>query len=239
MKKCEIQSLTKIHSLKLGFTYCYLLECTGGYLLIDTSYPQLYSKFKKKLARLGIAISNIKYLLITHHHDDHAGFASQLMTDTGCTLITHRNAVPPLKQGKSEDTAKYLNRRVQVTMKFFEVFMHGNEWIYPPLTLMGDEIILEGDDKSILPEIGINGVILHTPGHSDTRDSLAVLLSDGRAFVGDLAMNFLWWTGLRHRPLAIGDINSIYGSWQKLCEHGAKVIYPSHGKCFPSAELTA
>ena len=228
-----------VQSIKLGWTRCFLLKCTGGYLLIDTYYPKYYSRFERKLANLGIAISDIKYLLLTHHHDDHAGFAAELVRSSGCQIIAHRNAVSPLKQGKSEDTAKALNRRVQITFKFYEIFLFHQEYTYPPLTLTDRDIILEGDDESFLKEIGIDAIILHTPGHTNTRDSISVLLSDGNAFVGDAAMNFLWWTGIRHRPIAIGDINTIYESWRKLRERGARVIYPSHGKPFPATELAA
>jgi len=63
--------------VKLGWTWCYLLKCTGGYLLIDTDYEKYYARFEKKLANLGIAASDIKYLLLTHHHDDHAGFCGR------------------------------------------------------------------------------------------------------------------------------------------------------------------
>ncbi|MCF7955185.1 MAG: hypothetical protein K9M75_05240 [Phycisphaerae bacterium] len=117
------------------------------------------------------------------------------------------------------------------------LFLHRQKFTYPPLILTGSDILLEGDNDSFLKEIGIDGIILHTPGHTYTADSISVLLSDGSAFVGDAAMNFLWWTGIRHRPIAIGDINTVYQSWQKLREHGAKVIYPSHGNPFPAAEL--
>ena len=229
-----------VQSVKLGWTQCFLLKCTGGYLLIDTYYPKYYRRFERKLANLGITISDIKYLLLTHHHDDHAGFASKLVKDTGCRVIAHRNAVLPLKKGKSEDSAKALNRRVQITVKFYEVFTYGTEWSYPPLILTDRDIILEGDDKSFLKEIGIDGIILHTPGHTNTRDCISVLLSDGNAFVGDAAMNFLWWTGLHHRPIGIGDdINTVYESWRKLREQGARVIYPSHGKPFSATKLAA
>ncbi len=76
-----------VHSLKLGWTWCYLLKCTGGYLLIDTSYPGYYAQFEKKLAEFGIATSDIKYLLLTHHHDDHASFAAELVRHTECQVI--------------------------------------------------------------------------------------------------------------------------------------------------------
>jgi len=222
-----------VHTVKLGWTRCYLLKCTGGYLLIDTDYPKYYRLFEKKLANLGIAASDIKYLLLTHHHDDHAGFAAELVRNTGCRVIAHRNAVTALKDGKSEETMKPVNRRIQIVMTFYMLFH--KEFKFPPVTLAERDILIEGDNEEFLKGIGIDGVILHTPGH--TSDSISVLLSDGSAFVGDAAMNFLRWTGVGHRPIYIEDINTVYGSWRKLRERGARVIYPSHGRPFSATKL--
>ena len=93
-----------VQKLRLGFTWCYLLKYPNGYLLVDTSYPEYFAQFQKSFAKLGIDISGIKYLLLTHHHDNHAGFAAELVKKTGCRVIVHHNAVAPLKQGESEDT---------------------------------------------------------------------------------------------------------------------------------------
>lgn len=224
-----------VHRVKLGWTRCYLLECTGGYLLIDTDYAKHLRLFERKLAGLGIAISDIKYLLLTHHHDDHAGFAAELVRSTGCRVIAHRDAVRPLQRGESEGTYNFVNRRSRIALTLYGL-LH-KEYNFPPLTLTERDIVIEGDDNSLLKGIGIDGVILHTPGH--TQDSISVLLSDGSAFVGDAAMNFLWWTGMGHRPIVVQDIRAAYASWQKLRERGAKVVYPSHGKPFSATELTA
>jgi len=224
----------RVHSVKLGWTRCFLLKCTGGYLLIDTDYEKYYALFEKKLARLGIATSDIKYLLLTHHHDDHAGFAAELVRRTGCKVIAHRNAVSALEEGKNEDAGiKPANRRIQIVMTFY-MQVH-KEFNFPPVRLAERDILIEGDNDSFLKGIGIDGVILHTPGHS--RDSISVLLSDGSAFVGDAAMNFLRWTDMGHRPIVIEDINTVYESWRKLRERGARVIYPAHGRPFSAAKL--
>ncbi len=222
-----------VHSVKLGWTRCYLLPCTGGYLLIDTDYSQYYRRFVRKLGRLGIALSEIKHLLLTHHHDDHAGFAAELVRSTGCRVIAHCDAVRPLSQGRSEGTDKPVNRRSQITLALYTL-LH-REYSFPPLTLTERDVVIEGDNESLLKGIGIDGVILHTPGH--TRDSISVLLPDGSAFVGDAAMNFLRWTGMGHRPIVIENIATVYESWQKLRERGARVIYPSHGRPFSATKL--
>ncbi len=224
-----------VHRVKLGWTQCYLLKCTDGYLLIDTDYARYYRRFARKIGDLGIALSDIKYLLLTHHHDDHAGFAAGLVRATGCRVIVHRHAVRPLSQGRSEGTDNPVNRRTRIALACYTLFHR--EYSFPPLTLSGNDIVLEGDDDGLLKEIGLDGVILHTPGH--TKDSISVLLSDESAFVGDAAMNFLRWTGMGHRPIVVENIETVYESWQKLRERGARVIYPSHGRPFSATELVA
>jgi glyoxylase-like metal-dependent hydrolase (beta-lactamase superfamily II) len=92
------------------------------------------------------------------------------------------------------------------------------------------------DDFDLLKSMGINGKIVYTPGHP--RDSMSVILSDGSAFVGDVAMNFLRLTGIGHRPIYVEDINTVYESRQRLIEQGGKFIYPSHGKPFSAWELS-
>jgi len=222
-----------VQSLKLGFTWCYLLKCRDGYLLIDTSYPDYFPQFQKSTAKLEIDMLEIKYLLLTHHHDDHAGFAAELVRKTGCRVIVHHNAAAPLKEGRSEDTMQPFNRRVRFIFSIFRL-VH-RQFRYPPLILGENDMVLTGDEPELLNSIGIDGKILYTPGH--TRDSISVILSDGRAFVGDAAMNFLRLTGVGRHPIYVEDINMVYASWKRLIEQGAKVIYPAHGRPFSAREL--
>ena len=107
-------------SVRLGFTQCYLVKCLDGYLRIDTSESSCFRSFQKRTAKLGIDLAEIKYLLLTHHHDDHAGFAAELVKKTGCRVVVHRDAMSPLTQGRAEYTGgKVLNRRVYATMMLY------------------------------------------------------------------------------------------------------------------------
>jgi glyoxylase-like metal-dependent hydrolase (beta-lactamase superfamily II) len=228
-----------VQSVKLGWTRCYLLKCTDGYLLVDVYYPGYYAKFEKKLAKIGIAVSEIKYLFLTHHHKDHAGFTTELVQHTGCRVIVHRNALSALRQGKSEGIGKLANWRHQIGIalysQYYELFH--KDCTFPPVIPNDRDIVIDGDKSELLKEIGIDGVILHTPGHTSIRDSISILTSDGSAFVGDICMNFLQWMGVDHKPVYVDDINNIYESWRRLREQGAKTIYPSHGKPFSATEL--
>lgn len=218
---------------KLSVTNCYLIKCLGGYLLIDTAYTKYYYKFIRELGKRNIDVSEIKYLLLTHHHDDHAGFAAKLKLRTNCKIIVHEKAIDWLKIGKTKIPKTMLNIRVFMTISLFKLFH--NHFEYPPVIIDENDIIISGDDDDTLRQIGIMGKIIYTPGHSD--DSISVILDDRSAFVGDAAMNFLNFCGIKYRPIFIENLGSVFDSWQKIIDNGTKIIYPAHGKPFTIDKL--
>lgn len=219
--------MNEIKCIEVSNTNCFLLKCKEGYLLIDTGYPNKYKQFIKKLKKLEIDISEIKYILLTHHHYDHAGLACILLKDTRAKLIVHQKAIPLLKKGITEK-GKEFNLTIKLIFWVLSLF---NDFTYPPVIIREEDYIIKDDDFDLLKEIGIDGVILYTPGHS--KDSISVLLSDGKAFVGDAAMDFI----TTPYPIIIDDINEVYNSWDKLIEYGAKTIYPAHGNPFDAGIL--
>jgi len=223
------------YRLNLGITKCYLLKCTDGYLLIDTGYKHKFRKFIREIHRVGVKIVDIKYILLTHHHDDHAGFVAEMRTYTNARLIIHEESAPALRKGESENTMQPINRRIK---KLFPIFrlLHP-DFKFPQVFLKEDDILIAKNDDEMLRTIGIHGQILMTPGHS--HDSMSVLMDDGSAFVGDLAMNFLKWTGIRYRPIYYENIGQVFDNWKKVVDAGAKTIYPAHGKPFPAVKLIA
>lgn len=64
--------------IKIFPTNCFLLRTKNGYLLIDTSFPEKYGIFVEELEKRNIKLAEIKYLLLTHYHDDHTMQALQL-----------------------------------------------------------------------------------------------------------------------------------------------------------------
>jgi glyoxylase-like metal-dependent hydrolase (beta-lactamase superfamily II) len=210
--------------VKVGFTNCFLLPCDGGYLQMDVSYPNDYRQYLSGLKKLGIKTSDIKYLLLTHHHDDHAGFSAQLLDDSGAVLVVHEKALEHLARGVSEDTSRPINGRIKVLMGIVGLI---HEFRFPPVVPREGDYIVTGDDSKFLKSIGIEGEIIHTPGHTD--DSISVVLDNGRAFVGDAAMNFLHACNNTPRPIYVTDMDEVYESWVRLKKHGAREIYPAHG----------
>ncbi len=207
--------------------------------MIDTGFPGEYNSFLEKLAKININISEIKYLLITHCHIDHIGFAYEIVRDSGAKIIIHKKGIQILEKGNLQGALKkrkFLNPCIKfITEAYFN--LSSRKRTFPPLKLTKDDYIISDDNSKILNEIGINGKIIYTPGHSN--DSISVLLSNGDAFVGDVATNSFYFRVCHsgHKPIIVQDIVKVYRSWRKLISYGAKMIYPAHGSPFPVKKL--
>jgi len=95
-----------IKCIAIRMIRCFLVPCGCGYSMIDTNMPGTYDRFLDKLGGLGIDLGDIKYLLLTHHHDDHVGFAADLLRDTDARVIAHELAVPILHRGQTRNPFK-------------------------------------------------------------------------------------------------------------------------------------
>lgn len=73
------------------------------------------------------------------------------------------------------------------------------------------------ESRAFLRQIGLEGEIALTPGHSD--DSVTLILDSGVAFNGDLAPPGL--SGDPHHPAE--------QSWELIRAHHAHTVYPGHG----------
>lgn len=226
--------LTEIIVLK-GMMRNYLLKLKDGFLLIDTSWPKRYKRFLRKIKKYNLKVTDINYLLITHSHTDHSGFANVLLQDSGAKLIAHENTVPLLRNGVMESEAEPTNRFMRFVFRLVHKVVAST---YPKITIDEKKIIVIKKDKDIpIPkEIGLIGKIITTSGH--TNDSISLILDDGKGFVGDLCTNNIWlFIGLgRKPPLNIGK-EEVLKSWEKLVNNGVKEIYPAHGKPFHIEKL--
>ena len=72
------------------------------------------------------------------------------------------------------------------------------------------------DSRKFLAGIGLDGEIIHTPGHSD--DSVTLILDEGFAFTGDLHPSFMDTDDVKTRE-----------SWDKIHQHKISKIFPGHG----------
>ncbi len=220
-----------LYRLNLGINSSFLLKYPDGYLLIDTSFPNEYENFKEKINSTPVEISDINYILLTHYHHDHSGTAAMLREEADARIIVHENAIPWLEKGDGTVLASWVNLRIKIIFSIVEFFSKSiKDTTFPQLSIRDDDVIISGDDNQMLRDIGIPGKILCTPGHSN--DSISVVLDDGRAFIGDIAVDFPKFLGTYYRPALVKDMSKVLESWKKIVDAGAKKIYPAHGPSF-------
>jgi endoribonuclease LACTB2 len=149
-------------------TNYYAIDIKNGKLLVDCGWPGTLPQLTRVLQRKGINLREIKYLLVTHFHPDHAGLVQELKNQ-GAKFI-----LPECQESFVSSFASYFKGK---PFPYVEIKQKDNL----PLNLE--------DSRSFLAGLGLGGELLHTPGHSD--DSVTLVLDEGYAFTGDLHPAFM------------------------------------------------
>jgi glyoxylase-like metal-dependent hydrolase (beta-lactamase superfamily II) len=220
-----------------GITTAYLVKLPHGYLLFDTGYAADYQSFTTKIAKRNISISDIRYCLLSHHHDDHAGYINTLLKkNSNIKVIAHERAVPLLASGKNNtgNGGGIINSRIYALFRFKQIITPEWDLSFAPFTMRASDILLKETAMHLPSDTGSNLKVLYTPGH--TTDSISLVVDDTYLLCGDLASHFLNWAGASQLTLFNENVAQVYRSWRMVYGEGIKVIVPSHGKPF-SADL--
>ncbi len=215
--------MAAIHTLSLGYVNSFLLQGDQSNILIDTGLPGKEKKLWHQLEGLAIAPESIKLIIITHAHQDHTGGLSTVKQRTGAQVLCHENEAEFLRSG--------INSRV-VT----------HTWLLKKLMAMVKETKVNPVEPDILIQnefpltsYGIDGKVIHTPGH--TAGALSVIIEGKSAFVGDIVMKLPLVSKGSYHPVVGQDLEQVYESWQKIIDTGIETIYMAHGKAIPAAHL--
>lgn len=224
-------------TIVLSQTNCYLLKLKYGFLLIDCGNVHDKDSFLKTLGNLETTLKDIRYLFLTHHHNDHCGLMKYITSENpSVQVIMSRKCAEYLKAAIhfKHDNEKYANHTLRMIIETYSKLDKHWSDRFAPYYVRKHDIIIEHDDISILPQLGMEGKIILTPGH--TEDSIS-LIAGCTAFVGDAARNMLNFTGMPYYPILYYDAGKCRESWRKLAEFGAKTIFPAHGRPFNIGEL--
>ena len=89
-----------IINLAYDSTNYYLVQSNCGWVMIDTGWAGTFKELLGLLKRQDVNPQDIRHLIITHFHPDHAGLV-QNIKDCGAQLVLHSNQeafVTTLKQ---------------------------------------------------------------------------------------------------------------------------------------------
>ena len=219
----------KIVPVRIGYANSILLLNGSNSILIDTGVKGHLQQFKTLFKKYNLKPTDIKFIILTHTHNDHTGNLNELAKFTGAKVLVHKNEFENLKTGFTP-----IPNGISFTTRTISKF---GKIVYSkyasPEPFVADII---NEDEFDLNEFDIVGKVISTPGH--TSGSQSVLLGN-KLISGDTFINMK--NGIIF-PHFADDPKTLLETWQHLFDLGVKEIYPGHGnkmnveKIFPEFE---
>jgi metallo-beta-lactamase class B len=76
-----------LYYVGLDFVNAYVIQTSDGLILVDTLFGQFADHTAKAMQELGLNPKDVKYIVITHGHDDHYGGLKKMKEITGARVI--------------------------------------------------------------------------------------------------------------------------------------------------------
>lgn len=219
----------KIHEIGNYFLRQYLLETPLGWIALDSGYAGGFSAYANKLSRL-TPLSAIKYVFLTHAHNDHTGFLGELLKESGARLVACEASLPRLASGENA-----MPQGTGFTTRFgvaLSAMMRSSS--FPPVLPREGDIVLESEQDQPFLALGLPIRVVFLPGH--TADSVGLYLEETRELLcGDAAGNAV--IAPARQAILIEDVPEFARSWDKIIALNPSRIYPCHGNPFPVGDL--
>lgn len=195
--------------------------------LIDAGLPGQAPAIRELLKGLGLKMSNIRRLILTHQDIDHIGGAAAVVQETGAEVLAHGDDVPYI-QGEQQ-LIKFNPDRIETMLQSLpeERRDAARRLFSSPPRVRVDRTLKDGDE---LPQHG--GLrIIHTPGHTPGHVSVFVrahgLLVSGDALRVDAGKL------VGPAPGATPDMKSAIASVGKLTSLSIDRVICYHGGLSP------
>jgi metallo-beta-lactamase class B len=121
----------------------FLITTPEGHILLDSGLPETVPQIRQNVAQLGFKLTDIKILINSHAHFDHAGGLAELKELTGAKLMATEADAALLARGGKDD------------------FQWGDQYAYRPVKT---DRVLHNGDRVELGELTLTARL--TPGHT-------------------------------------------------------------------------
>lgn len=212
-----------IHSIRAGIANVHLVDDGHGLVIVDAGWSGYGRQILSEVTRLGYRPREVRLILLTHVHADHAGSAAELRRLTDAPLAIHRGDARYARAGKHQIptgrgwigvSSKWLADRIDLQLGF-EPF-DPNVWL---------------EEGQTLTDFGIEGYVVHTPGH--TQGSVTLAMEEGITLIGDALIN-MFRVGY---PMYWENPEQGRESGLKIQKLKPRMIYSGHGRAFGGDEL--
>ena len=190
----------------------HVLVDESGAVLLDTGFPGDAARIRRVMAEAGVGPKDVRAILLTHGHIDHAGNAVELKAWTGAPVYAH-----PLEQAHIEGRFPY--RGFARVAGLLEA-MGRAVTRYRPVKI--DVELRDGDELPFWGGLRVVYLPGHTLGHCGFYSAKHDLM-----FSGDLWVRFLMRTQASPRIFS-DDVSLVPASMRKARAIGARWIVPGH-----------
>jgi len=208
----------KIHTLSGYIQHIYLAEHENGLLLLDgCSRADVDSVSQFITQDLKRPLSDLKLIVVTHMHPDHAGGAARLKALSGAPIAAHPKAVNWYR-GFAGRTA----HAIDLLLTWWVASRIGKKrksiWYNPVLNA---DILLE--DEQHLPTF-TDWKVLYSPGHTD-HDLSVMHVPTRQAYVADLLVKV---KGELVPPYPLCHPNQYRSSLKRIAHSSIETLFCAH-----------
>ncbi len=134
----------------------YLITTSKGHILLDTGFRETVPLIEANLAKLGFHMTDVRLILTSHAHYDHAGGVADVKQRTKARFLANPAEAPLFRRGGKGD------------------FAFGDKYPYPPVSpdgALSDGVPVKLGETALTPHF--------TPGHTKGCTSWAMKIQDG------------------------------------------------------------
>jgi metallo-beta-lactamase class B len=193
----------------------FLITTPQGHFLLDGGFAETAPQIERNIAELGFQLRDVKFLLNSHAHFDHAGGLAELKKVTGATVVASRPETQLLERGGHGD------------------FRFGDKLTFPPVNV--DRVVNDGETI----ELGGQQITAYlTPGHTKGNTTWTTRIKNGEkqydvVFAGSVTALDYVLVGHETYPGIAADFERSFATLKRLpCD----VFLSSHGSFFSFAE---
>ncbi len=177
------QIVPGVYAVPLGAVNAFLIDEPGDLTLIDTGTPGSAEKILQAMRAIGKQPADVRHILVTHCHADHAGSLAELKQATGAPAYMHPNDAAMVRVGQTmRPMTPAPNLIARILVPFFMRFAPRT---IPPVAIEHEV----NDGMQLLAAGGLKAI--HAPGHCAGQLVFLWPRHGGVLFAADSASNIV------------------------------------------------